>query len=271
MASQRFRRKSSGKWIDICVWTAGLVVYLFLTLPVCVIVLSAFSPSEYPTFPPTDFSLRWFEGIFSSPEWIESLWVSGILLVIVTPMTVIVGTAASYALARLRFPGKNAIQSFILSPLMIPQIVLGVALLYLFTMMGINGTMTGLVIGHMLISLPYVVRTVGVSVSNLDPKLELASMNLGAGPVQTFFRVILPLIKPGMVAGAVFSAVTSFGEISISLFVSSPAVTPVPVRTFSYIEQTFDPSVNAISVIFIAVSVIALIIIERTIGLSKTM
>ena len=85
---------------------------------------------------------------------------------------------------------------------------------------------------------------------------------LGAGPVHPFFKVTLPLIKPGMIAGAVFSAVTSFGEISISLFVSSPMVTPIPVRTFSYIEQTFDPSVNAISVIFIAVSVIALVIIE---------
>ncbi|ASB91122.1 ABC transporter permease [Bacillus sonorensis] len=271
MGGHKFRRTSSGKWIDMCVWTTGLFVYLFLTLPVCVIVLSAFSPTAYPKFPPTEFSIRWFEGIFNSPEWMESIWISGVLLVIVTPLTVILGTAASYALARLQFPGKNAVQSFILSPLMIPQIVLGVALLYLFTMMGINGTITGLVIGHMLISLPYVVRTVGVSVANLDPKLELASMNLGAGPVHTFFKVTLPLIKPGMIAGAVFSAVTSFGEISISLFVSSPMVTPIPVRTFSYIEQTFDPSVNAISVIFIAVSVIALVIIERTIGLSKTM
>ncbi|MEC1260145.1 ABC transporter permease [Bacillus swezeyi] len=267
----RLRRKSSGKWIDVFVWTTGIFVYLFLALPVFVIVLSAFSPSEYPKFPPSGFSLRWFAGVFSSGEWMDSIGVSCLLLMIVTPLTVILGTAASYALARLQFPGKDAIQSFILSPLMIPQIVLGVALLYLFTMMGMNGSVAGLVIGHMLISLPYVVRTVGVSVSNLDPKLEQASMNLGAGPVQTFLNVSLPLMKPGMIAGAVFSAVTSFGEISISLFVSSPTVTPVPIRTFSYIEQTFDPSVNAISVIFIVISVIALMIIERTIGLSKTM
>ncbi|MCY8005268.1 ABC transporter permease [Bacillus haynesii] len=268
---RRFRRLSGGKWIDVCVWTAGLLVYLFLALPVFVIILSAFSPDEYPKFPPSGVSLRWFAGVFSSSGWMESIWVSCLLLLVVTPLAVILGTVAAYALARLNFPGKQAIQALILSPLMIPQIALGVSFLYLLTMIGMNGTFAGLAAGHMLISLPYVVRTVGVSMANVDPKLELASMNLGAGPWHTFFYVTLPLIKPGIIAGAVFAAVTSFGEISISLFVSSPAVTPVPVRTFSYIDQTFDPSVNAISVIFITVSVIALIIIERTIGLSKSM
>lgn len=268
---RRLRRMRRGKWIDACVWTAGLLVYFFLALPVFVIILSAFSPDEYPKFPPSGISLRWFAGVFSSSGWMESIWVSFMLLLVVTPLAVILGTVAAYALARLNFPGKQAIQAFVLSPLMIPQIALGVSFLYLLTMIGVNGTFAGLAAGHMLISLPYVVRTVGVSMANVDQKLELASMNLGAGPWHTFFHVILPLIKPGIIAGAVFASVSSFGEISISLFVSSPAVTPVPVRTFSYIDQTFDPSVHAISVIFITVSVIALIIIERTIGLSKTM
>lgn len=270
MAKRNFH-KNPAKWIDIVVWTLGILVFLFLTLPVLVIALSAFSPTEYPEFPPKEFSLKWFQAVLDNPQWIDSLWVSVILLLIVTPLTVTLGTMASFALARLQFKGKWVIQSFVLSPLMIPQIVLGIALLYVFTMMGINGTMTGLVIGHMIICFPYVVRTVAVSVSNLDPRLELASMNLGASPIKTFFKITLPLIRPGIIAGTVFSTVASFGEISISLFVSSPSTTTVPVRTFSYIEQTFDPSINAISVIFILISVVALIIIERTIGLSKVM
>ncbi|TWT25785.1 ABC transporter permease [Planomicrobium sp. CPCC 101110] len=257
--------------LDFIVWTSGILVYLFMILPVFVIAISAFSPSEYPEFPPKAVSLKWFTAIFTNPQWMDSLWISILLLFIVTPITVVMGTMASYALARLEFKGKGLIQAFVLSPLMIPQIVLGIALLYLFTTMGIIGTITGLVIGHMLISFPYVVRTVSVSVSNLDPRLELASMNLGATPMQTFFKVTLPLIKPGIIAGAVFAAVTSFGEISISLFVSSPSTITVPVRTFGYIEQTFDPSINAISVIFIVFSVVALLIIEKTVGLSKVM
>ncbi len=263
-------RKSS-RWIDVLVWTVGITVYLFLILPVFVIAFSAFSPSEYPEFPPTELSLKWFIAVFENQQWMDSLWMSSVLLLIVTPLTVILGTMASYALARLQFKGKTIIQSFLLSPLMIPQVVLGVSLLYVLTVMGINGTLLALVIGHMIVCFPYVVRTVSVSVANLDPSLERASLNLGATPWQTFRYVTIPLIKPGIIAGAVFSAVTSFGEISISLFVSSPSTVTVPVRTFNYIEQTFDPSINAISVIFIVVSVIALLIIERTIGLSKVM
>lgn len=166
---------------------SGFIGILLLALPVFVIILSAFSPDEYPKFPPSGISLRWFAGVFSSSGWMESIWVSFMLLLVVTPLAVILGTVAAYALARLNFPGKQAIQAFVLSPLMIPQIALGVSFLYLLTMIGVNGTFAGLAAGHMLISLPYVVRTVGVSMANVDQKLELASMNLGAGPWHTFF------------------------------------------------------------------------------------
>ncbi|MFP7478271.1 ABC transporter permease [Terribacillus saccharophilus] len=263
--------KKGTRWLDSLIWIAGIAVYLFLTIPVLVIILSAFSPTEYPQFPPTDFSVRWFAEVFRSEQWMQSLWSSTLVMVIVTPLTVLLGTMSSYALARLSFPGKGLIQSFIMSPLMIPQVVLGVALLYLFSSLGLFGSTLGLIIGHIVICFPYVVRTVSVSITNLDSRLELASMNLGSTPWQTFYRVTLPLIKPGIIAGAVFAAVTSFGEISVSLFVSTPETITIPVRTFGYIDQTFDPSVNAIAVIFIALSVIALVIIEKTIGLSKVM
>lgn len=264
------RRKRFDGWTTL-VWTAGGLVYLFLVVPVFVIVLSAFSPNAYPEFPPSEFSLRWFREVADNAAWMKSIWDSLVLMIIVTVLTVVLGTTAAYGVSRLEFKGKQALLSFMLSPLMIPQVVMGIALLYVFTSMGIIGSVTGLVIGHMIVSFPYVIRTVGVSLSNLDPKVERASMSLGAGPVRTFFRVTLPLIKPGIVAGGVFSAVTSFGEVSISLFVASPSNMTVPVRIFNYIDQTFDPSVNAISVIFIAVAVIALVIIERTIGLTKVM
>jgi len=268
-ASARRRRRFDG-W-TLLVWIAGGAVYLFLVVPVLVIILSAFSPNPYPEFPPTEFSLRWFREVFQSEPWMRAIGFSLWLMVIVTALTVALGTTAAYGISRLEFRGKQALLSFMLSPLMIPQVVMGIALLYLFTAMGIIRTMAGLVIGHILVSFPYVIRTVGVSLSNLDPKLERASMSLGAGPVQTFFRITLPLIRPGIVAGGGFSAVTSFGEGSISLFVVSPSNMTVPVRIFNYIDQTFDPSVNAISVLFIAVAVLALIIIERTIGLTKVM
>lgn len=265
------RRRRRFSWITALVWTAGSLVYLFLILPVLVIVLSAFSPKAYPEFPPTGFSLQWFSALLGNNEWNEALGMSVLLLVIVTPLTVALGTTAAYAISRLKFPGREALHSLMLSPLMIPQIVLGIGMLYLFTSIGIVGTLTGLIIGHIIVAFPYVIRTVGVSVSNLNPKLEMASMSLGAGAVTTFFRVTLPLIRPGIIAGTVFTAVTSFGEVSVSLFVTSPQTVTIPVRIFNYIDQTFDPAVNAVSVIFIALAVVALIIIEKVIGLTKVM
>ena len=252
-------------------WLTGGLVYLFLLLPVLVIVLSAFSPQAYPQFPPESFSLRWFKSLAENPAWTDALINSAILLLIVTPLTVLLGTTAAYALARLEFRGREFLQAFVLSPLMIPQVVLGIALLYVLTAMGMGGSFIGLAAGHIIVTLPYTVRTASVSLAAVDRRLESASMSLGAGPWHTFRHVTLPLIKPGIVAGAVFAAVTSFGEVSVSLFLTAPSTVTMPVRIFTYIDQTFDPAVNAVSVIFIVLAVLALIVIEKTIGLTKVM
>ncbi|WP_416414523.1 ABC transporter permease [Pantoea sp. App145] len=248
---------------------AGILIYVFLALPVLVIVLSAFSPEPYPQFPPQGVSLRWFSALLQDAGWIESLWISALLLVIVTPVTVMLGTGAAWALARVDFRYRQVLQAFILSPLMIPQVVLGIALLYVLTATGIAGMVSGLVIGHVVVALPYVVRTVSVSLMAMDQRLEAVAMSLGAGRWYSFLHVTLPLIKPGILAGAVFAAVTSFGEVSVSLFLSAPDTITVPVRVFNYVDQTFDPTVNAISVVFIAVAVLILVVIEKTIGLVK--
>ncbi len=251
------------------VWFAGGLVYVFLTLPVLVIVLSAFSPQPYPQFPPQGFSLRWFQALIDNPAWMTALRNSAVLLAIVTPLTVLLGTTAAYALARLEFRGREALLAFVLSPLMIPQVVLGIALLYVLAGVGLGGSLLGLAAGHIVVALPYAVRTVSVSLAAMNRQLESASMNLGASPWYTFRHVTLPIIKPGIVAGAVFAAVTSFGEVSVSLFVSAPSTITMPVRIFSYIDQTFDPAVNAVSVVFITLAVISLVVIEKTIGLTR--
>jgi putative spermidine/putrescine transport system permease protein len=255
----------------VCATLAGIAVYVFLTLPVLVIVLSAFTPDAYPTFPPHTLSLHWFHALFANPDWLRALTVSGWLLLIVTPVTVVLGTSAAYALARLEFRGRGLLQAFVLSPLIIPQVVLGIALLYVLTAAGLGGSLLGMAAGHVVVALPYAVRTVSVSLASVDRRLESASMNLGASPATTFRRVTLPLIKPGIVAGAVFAAVTSFGEVSVSLFLSAPDTVTMPVRIFTYIDQTFDPTVNAVSALFIGLAVIALVVLEKTVGLTKAL
>lgn len=256
------------RWLGI---VSGSLVYLFLTLPVLVIFLSAFSPDAYPKFPPAAISLRWFQAFLDNGAWLAALRVSALLLLVVTPLTVVLGTTAAYALARLEFRGRAVLQALVLSPLIIPQVVLGIALLYVLTDAGLAGSLTGLAAGHILVALPYAVRTVSVSLAGMDRKLEAASMSLGATPAYTFRHVTLPLIRPGIVAGAVFAAVTSFGEVSLSLFLTAPGTITMPVRIFTYIDQTFDPVVNAVSAIFIVLAVLALVLVERTIGLTKAL
>ncbi|EHD21749.1 MULTISPECIES: ABC transporter permease [Brenneria] len=271
MVTNNRRAAAHGRWLTLLAGATAVIIYLFMALPVLVIALSAFSPDAYPQFPPRGFSLRWFYALAENPGWGEALNVSVMLLLIVTPITVLLGTGAAYALARLQFRFRDALQAFILSPLMIPQVVLGIALLYVLTAAGMAGTIAGLAVGHVIVALPYTVRTASVSLASMDRRLEDASMSLGAGRLYTFWHVTLPLIKPGMVAGAVFAAVTSFGEVSVSLFLTAPQTVTMPVRIFNYIDQTFDPAVNAISVIFIFVAVITLVVIEKSIGLTKVL
>ncbi len=218
------------------IWTIGSLVYLFMTIPVLIIIISSFSPNAYPEFPPTSFSINWYVELFTSNAWLETLGTSILLVLIVTPVTVILGTAAAVAIRRLSFPGKQALQALMMSPLMIPHVVLGIAFLYQGTAMGWFGTITALIIAHAVIVFPFVIRSVGVSMSNFDPILEKASMSLGAGPIRTFFKVTIPNIKPGIMAGTVFAGVTSFGEVSVSVFVASPQNVTVPVRIFNYVD-----------------------------------
>lgn len=271
MAIEHIPGNHAGRLWRIVGVASGTLVYAFLILPVLVIFLSAFSPQPYPQFPPAQLSLRWFQAFIDNPAWLRALQVSGWLLLIVTPLTTALGTTAAYALARLEFRGRAALQAFVLSPLIIPQVVLGIALLYVLTGAGMAGSMIGLAAGHVVVALPYVVRTVSVSLAGMDRRLEAASLNLGATPAYTFRQVTLPLIRPGIVAGAVFAAVTSFGEVSVSLFLSAPGTVSMPVRIFTYIDQTFDPVVNAVSAVFILLAVVALVLIERSIGLTKAM
>ncbi|WP_067934694.1 ABC transporter permease [Alicyclobacillus kakegawensis] len=258
-------------WINILLWTCTVLIYAFLALPVIVVVLSAFSPTPFPQFPPTHVSIKWFLAVLNNSEWMDAFRISLILLVIVTPVTVILGTLAAYGISRLEFRGRQVIQALMLSPLMMPEITLGIMLLYAFTLFGFVGTIWALVIGHTLVAFPYVVRTVSVSLAGLDRTLEDASMNLGAGPVVTFRQVTLPLMRPGIIAGAVFASVTSFGEVSVSLLVNGPQTITIPVRIYNYIQQTFDPSVNAVSVIFVVLAIGTLVVIERRFGLTRVL
>ncbi|MBI4246325.1 MAG: ABC transporter permease [Candidatus Rokubacteria bacterium] len=244
-------------------------VYAFVLAPIVVVLLASLTAAEYTSFPPRGLSLRWYLEIPRHPEFLESLRVSLGVAGVAGTLATALGTLAALALVRYRFPGRQLLNAFFLSPLMVPTVILGVALLQFYTVAGITRTPFSLVCGHLVITVPYVVRLVSAGLSGLDRTLELAAQSLGATPWQAFWRVTLPLARPGIVAGAAFATITSFDDVSVALFLASPHTVTLPVRIFTYIEQTFDPLVTAVCSLLILLTAAAVAVIERFVGLGR--
>jgi putative spermidine/putrescine transport system permease protein len=244
-------------------------VYAFVLAPILVVLIASFTAADYTSFPPEGLSLRWYRAIPERPEFLESLRVSLAVALITGALATILGTMAALALVRHRVRGRALLNALFLSPLMVPTVILGVALLQFYTLTGITRTPFALVCGHLVITIPYVVRLVSASLAGLDRGLELAAQGLGATPWQAFWRVTLPLSRPGIVAGAAFATITSFDDVSVALFLASPSTVTLPVRIFTYIEQTFDPLVTAVCSALILIAAITVVIVERFVGLGR--
>jgi putative spermidine/putrescine transport system permease protein len=170
-----------------------------------------------------------------------------------TLVATVLGTFSALSMARYRFRGREAISAFMLSPILFPTIVLGLALLVFYSRVGLSGSFTGLVIAHSVLTTPFVIRLVMASLAEFDPAVEEASRNLGAGWWRTFLQVTLPLIRPGVLAGAVFAFIISFDELVVTLFLAGPDMTTLPVRIYTYVEFSSDPTISAISTMLIVV------------------
>jgi putative spermidine/putrescine transport system permease protein len=231
----------------------NLVILLYLVAPVIVVVATAFTTTAYPVFPPQGFTLQWFERFLGMPEFTEAIRRSAVLALSSTLVATVLGTFSALSMARYRFRGREAISAFMLSPILFPTIVLGLALLVFYSRVGLSGSFTGLVIAHSVLTTPFVIRLVMASLAEFDPAVEEASRNLGAGWWRTFLQVTLPLIRPGVLAGAVFAFIISFDELVVTLFLAGPDMTTLPVRIYTYVEFSSDPTISAISTMLIVV------------------
>jgi putative spermidine/putrescine transport system permease protein len=247
----------------------SVLVYVFLLAPLVVVVAASFNSADFLSFPPSGFSLRWYQSLWESEVWGESFRLSLTVMAVVTPLALLIGTLAAYALIRYSFRGKGLIMTLIMAPMVMPQIVLGIALLTYFSALGLLDSLVGLVLGHLVVTLPFAVRLVSISVHNLDPALERAAQNLGATPLQIFRLVTLPLLRPGLVAGAIFAAILSFGELAVTLLIAGARTTTLPLRIFNYTEYNFDPTINAVSTIFVLLALVLIIGLDRLIGLVR--
>lgn len=228
------------------------VVLVYLLAPIIVVIATAFTTTAYPVFPPRGFSLRWFEKFLATREFVEAIRISTMLAASSTIIATILGTFSGLSLARFAIPGKSTISALLLSPILFPTIVLGLALLIFNTRIGISGTFPGLVCAHVVLTTPFVIRMVMVSLAQFDPAVEEAARNVGAGWWRTFLFVTLPLIRPGVLAGAVFAFILSFDELVVTLFLSAPGLQTLPIRIYTYVEYSSDPTISAISTVLIA-------------------
>lgn len=253
-------------------WTYGCMlasIYLFLLLPLVFIVAVSLNAGDTPTFPPTAFSLRWYAHALTDKSFIGGAITSGWLAAAATLISTPIGVAAAFGIRHGNFRGKELLETLFLAPLAVPGIALGIALLVAFSALEIREAPLRLLAAHLLLVLPYSIRTVLASLARIDPALAEAAHTLGASRWATFRLVTLPLIKPGVAAGMAFAFILSFDDIAISLFLVDASTSTLPVAILSYLQYSFDPSIAAISSVLILLTLGIAALLERIFGLQK--
>lgn len=239
-------------------------IYLGLLAPLVVVIAVSFGPSAAFAFPPAGFTLHWFAEFFASDAYVRSFFrVSLVVGVLSGTIATLLGTAAAVGLVRFRFVGREALETFFLAPLLVPEILLAAALYLLYARLTIQASIWTLLCGHLVICTPYVIRSVTAGLVGMDPRLEEAAMSLGATRAQAFSKVTLPLLRSSLLSGAIFAFIISFSDINLALFLSGPQSTSLPVHIFSQIQWQGDPTIAAASTMQIVVIGLMILVVQR--------
>jgi putative spermidine/putrescine transport system permease protein len=237
-------------------------VLLFLIAPILVVVPLSFNSEPYFTFPMPGVSLRWYEDFFTNDRWTLALQTSVKVAVAVTVFATALGTLAALGLSRASFPARTLIMSLLISPMVVPVIISAVGMYFFYTRIGLSNSLLGLILAHTALATPFVVIVVTATLSGFDHSLTRAGASLGAPPTRVFFKVILPLILPGVISGALFACVTSFDEVVVVLFLAGPEQRTLPKQMFSGIREMISPTITAAATLLIIFAVIMLTTIE---------
>ena len=250
---------------------AAACVYALILAPVAVVIVLAFSADNFILFPPSGYSLRWFSALLAHKPLLGAIGLSAEIALVVAALSLLLGGPAALALRRARFPGAGAARTFFLAPLLLPTLITGLALLIALTPLRLTATVPGLALGHMTVTLPFVIRMMTTAFAGLPDDIEAAAATLGAAPWRVTRRVTLPLAAPGLIACAALSFLLSFDETVISLFLSGPRASTLPVEMVHYVEGRTDPLIAALSVLLIGATLIIVFIVERFTGLRRAM
>jgi putative spermidine/putrescine transport system permease protein len=245
------------------------LVIAFMLAPLLIVCVVAFTPENTLTIPTTHFSLRWFKAVFAHADFVQSfknsLWLAFLSATLATAIAI----PAGLAIARHEFAGREFLNGLFLSPLIIPHLVLGVALLRMFSLIGGTGSFFWLVLAHVVIITPYALRLVLAAVVGTDRSAEQAALSLGASHATVFRRITLPMILPGVTGGWLLAFINSFDEVTMSIFVTAPSTVTLPVRMYMYATESIDPMMAAVSALMVALTAAAMLVLDRVYGLDK--
>jgi len=240
-------------WMLIRMW--AILVYIFMFLPVAVVVLLSFNASQFGSFPMTGFSFRWFIELANNEAILRAFRTSIILGGLTALVSTTLGVLASLALIRYKVPGQNLISTILIAPILVPEVVLAVALLLFLNFLSINKSFALLLFGHVIFTLPFVILVVQARLVSIRRDIEEAALSLGANPVQTFFQITLPLLLPAVLAGGLFAFTISFDDITGTLFWKPGGVETVPTQIFAMLRNSISPEINALGTVMILLTV----------------
>ncbi|EWY38578.1 ABC transporter permease [Skermanella stibiiresistens SB22] len=256
-------------WRRVWLYALLVIVLFFLVAPVLVVVPMSFSASNYLEFPPSEWSFRWYETFFGSVEWLHatrtSLTVAGLTTLLATPL----GVAAAAALSRSRVTTAQILKGVFLLPQVVPVIILGIGVFFLYIRLGLVNSLPGIVLAHTALALPFVVVTTLSGLKSFDHNLEIAAQSLGAHPIRAFLGITLPRIKLSVLAGALFAFITSLDEVVISLFIAGGDNTLLTRKMFMSLRDQLDPTIAAVSSILIVMSIVGVVIFMVAAGTGK--
>jgi putative spermidine/putrescine transport system permease protein len=239
-----------------------VAVMVYLLVPILVIMPLSFSDSTFLVYPITDWSLRWYENLFSSADWARATRNSFIVAPAATVLATVLGVTAAVGLARANFPFKGLLVSLLIAPMVVPVVIIGVSTYLLFANIGMADTYAGLIIVHAALGAPFVLTTVLATLQGFDNNLVRASLASGATPLATFFRVTLPVIAPGVISGALFAFATSFDEVVVTLFLAGPEQSTLPRQMFAGIRENISPTIAAVATLLIVFTTCLLLALE---------
>jgi len=250
-------------------WAWSAFLYIFIMTPLLCVILASFNHESVQSVPPLQWSLRWYGEALRNPNFVRgavtSLLVATVATIIATP----IGVLGAFGLWKSTSRYKAALDAFFALPIVVPGLVTGISLLVVLTAADQSAGNVKLICGHVLIVLPYVIRTTLASLAQFNPSLWEAAETLGATPVQVLWRIVLPIVMPGIVAGMIFGFILSFDDVNISLFLVDARTITLPISIMSYLQFSFDPSVAAISTILIGITFVSTLLLERLFGLKR--